>query len=80
MCMYVCMYVSKSTLIETCCKHYFSLLWSPAAPKLSLYPATIQSHLFPKYHSPREAQRQREEQEEVTFKEQPKLGGRYVRM
>lgn len=26
-----------------------SLLWSPAPPKLSLHPATIQSHLFPDY-------------------------------
>lgn len=29
-----------------------SLLWTPAPPKLSLHPSTIQSHLFPEYQSP----------------------------
>ena len=28
-----------------------NLLWTPAPPKLSLHPTTIQSHLFPNYHS-----------------------------
>lgn len=46
--------------VHTFCIHYHvtilllpcSLLWAPAAPKLYLFPATIQSYLFPQYESP----------------------------
>ena len=33
------------------CTFHYSLLWVPAPPKLSLHPSTVQTHLFPDYHS-----------------------------
>ena len=33
-----------------CCGLYYSLLWKPAPAKLSLFPSTVKSHLFPQYH------------------------------
>ena len=47
MCACVCVCVVCFPLLAL----FHSLLWSPAPPKLSLHPSTIQSHLFPHYQS-----------------------------
>ena len=58
----------------------FRLLWSPAPPKLSLYPATIQSHLFPKYmsHKPQQVVDRdgRDSDDQDKVKGQLRLGGK----
>ena len=40
----------KIHVIMRCCVLYNSLLWKPAPAKLSLFPSTVKSHLFPQYH------------------------------